>query len=143
VFSKRAAEHGAGRLRGTRPVPAAAVPAWDDSGTHDAEEWILLSHNLEEIQRVMWDYVGIVRSTLRLRRAQRRVRLLEAEIEDFYKRTRITPELLDLRNVVTTARLIVQSALRRRESRGLHYTTDFPRADDRRWRRDTVLRKPV
>ncbi len=141
VYAKRAAENARTRLGKTTVANARAVPAWDDSGTSDTEEWILLAHNFDEIRTVMWDYVGIVRSTLRLQRARRRLRLLEREIEDYYKRTRITPELLDLRNIVTTATLIVQSALRRHESRGLHYTTDYPHTDDHHWRRDTVLSK--
>jgi L-aspartate oxidase len=115
---------------------------WDDSGTIDNEEWILLSHNLTEIQTVMWDYVGIVRSNLRLERALRRINFLEKEIEDFYKRTRISPRLLELRNIVTTAKLIILSALRRHESRGLHATTDYPYTDDRHWKRNTVLKNP-
>jgi L-aspartate oxidase len=89
----------------------------------------------------MWDYVGIVRSNLRLERALRRINFLEKEIEDFYKRTRITPRLLELRNIVTTAKLIILSALRRHESRGLHFTTDYPSLDDRHWKRNTVLNK--
>jgi L-aspartate oxidase len=124
-------------------MDAANIRPWDDSGTIDNEEWILLSHNSTEIQTVMWDYVGIVRSNLRLERALRRVNFLEKEIEDFYKRTRITPQLLELRNIVVTARLIVASALRRHESRGLHYTTDYPRRDDRNWKKNTVLSKSM
>ena len=91
----------------------------------------------------MGDYVGIVRSNLRLERALRRINFLEMEIEDFYKRTRISPRLLELRNVVTTAKLIIRSALARRESRGLHYTTDYPNQNDRQWKKNTVLKKPV
>jgi len=100
---------------------------------------VLLSHNSAEIQSVMWDYVGIVRSNHRLLRAQRRINLLEREIEDFYRRTKISGPLLQLRNMVTTARLVVLSALRRHESRGLHYTTDYPEQDDRHWKKDTVI----
>jgi len=88
---------------------------------------------------VMWDYVGIVRSNLRLHRALRRIQLLEKEINDFYKRTKITMPLLELRNMVTTARLIVCSALKRKESRGLHYTTDYPEQNDRYWKKDTII----
>jgi L-aspartate oxidase len=143
VFSKRASFDAAGKLRSINLMPADNIPPWDDSGTIDNEEWILLSHNLTEIQTVMWDYVGIVRSNLRLERALRRINFLEKEIESFYKRTRITPRLLELRNVVTTARLIVVSALRRHESRGLHYTTDYPRPDDRHWKKNTIIKKPV
>jgi L-aspartate oxidase len=141
VFARRAAEHAAAALPKVRVAPARAIPAWDDSGTSDTEEWILLAHDMEEVRSVMWDYVGIVRSTVRLCRAWRRICLVEGEVDDYYRRTKITPDLLELRNVVTTAKLVVASALRRRESRGLHYTTDFPESDDRHWRRDTVLRR--
>jgi L-aspartate oxidase len=141
VFSGRAAADAAEKIGGITQAPAGTFLPWDDSGTIDNEEWILLSHNITEIQTVMWDYVGIVRSNLRLERALRRINFLEKEIEDFYKRTRITPRLLELRNIVTTAKLIILSALRRHESRGLHFTTDYPSLDDRHWKRNTVLNK--
>jgi L-aspartate oxidase len=143
VFSRRAADDAGARLATVETVPVASIPQWDAHGTSDAEEWILLSHNFREIQSVMWDYVGIVRSDLRLHRALRRINLLEKEIEDFYRRTRVTAHLLDLRNTVTTAKLIIRCALRRRESRGLHYTTDYPRLDDRIRPRDTVIRQTI
>lgn len=101
-------------------------PGWDDTGTFSNEEWILISHNREEIQKIMWDYVGIVRSNLRLERAERRIQLLSEEIENFYKRTKITEELIELRNIAKVAKLIVRCAKRRKESRGLHFTTDYP-----------------
>ncbi|MBN1130240.1 MAG: L-aspartate oxidase [Chitinispirillaceae bacterium] len=139
VFSRRAA-FDAGALRVRRPLmPDSIVPDWDDRGTIGNEEWILLSHNKTEIQTVMWDYVGIVRSDVRLERALRRITLLEKEIEDFYKRTRISVPLLELRNLVTTAKLIVVSAIKRKESRGLHFTTDYPERNDRYWKNDTVI----
>jgi L-aspartate oxidase len=143
VFSRRAVISAAAKLAAIKLANAANIKQWDDSGTIDNEEWILLSHNLAEIQTVMWDYVGIVRSNLRLERALRRISFLEREIEDFYKRTRITPQLLELRNIVVTARLIVVSALRRHESRGLHYTTDYPGRDDRYWKKNNILFKPM
>jgi len=139
VFSHRASLDAAAKLSSTTLIGAANVLPWDDSGTIDNEEWILLSHNLTEIQSVMWDYVGIVRSNLRLERALRRINLLEKEIEGFYKRTKITPRLLELRNVVTIAKLIIISALRRHESRGLHYTTDYPEKNNRIWKKNTVV----
>ncbi|MDR0331306.1 MAG: L-aspartate oxidase [Chitinispirillales bacterium] len=139
VFSRRAVENAAARLPLCRSVSASDIPDWDDLGTHDVEEWILLSHNLREIQSVMWDYVGIVRSGLRLNRALRRINLLGKEIEDFYKRARISPQLLELRNIVTTAKLIIASALKRKESRGLHYTTDYPQQNDKGFRKNTVI----
>ena len=143
VFSRRAADHSIHRLGSLSLIPHARIPAWDDRGTIDNEEWVLLSHNRAEIQSVMWDYVGIVRSNLRLERAMRRISFLEKEIENFYKRTKITPRLLELRNIVTVAKLIVMSALRRHESRGLHYTTDYPAQNDRFWKRNTVCVRPM
>ncbi len=109
----------------TVPVP----PPWDVSGIRGEEEWVVLSHDQVEIRDLMWDYVGLVRSTLRLKRAERRLTLIAREVEEFYKRTRITAELLELRNLSQVALLIVDSALARPESRGLHYLTDFPRPD--------------
>ena len=102
------------------------VPDWDTSGTERPGEWVLISHNRDELQRIMWDYVGIVRSNLRLSRALRRTRLLYEEVEDFYDRTRISSALCELRNMIAVAYLIIRSAQMRRESRGLHYTVDYP-----------------
>jgi len=141
VYSRRAADFSAARLRSIKYIDPEIIPAWDDSGTIDNDEWILLAHNFKEIQSIMWDYVGIVRSNIRLHRALRRVNLLENEIEDFYKRTKITVRLLELRNIVTTAKLIVKSAIKRKESRGLHYTTDFPGQNDHYWKHDTIISK--
>ncbi|MFP4416202.1 MAG: L-aspartate oxidase [Chitinivibrionales bacterium] len=141
VFSRRAAEDAARKLCSVPRIGAERIPLWDDSGTVATEEWILLSHNVHEIRTIMWDYVGIVRSTLRLQRARRRLALLERETENFYRRTKITRKLLELRNLVMVAKLIVISALRRKESRGLHFTTDYPEQDDRHWNRNTILTK--
>ena len=96
------------------------------SGTSDPQEWVLVSHNRDELRRVMWDYVGIVRSNLRLDRAARRTRLLYQETEDFFRRSRVSPELCELRNMIAVAYLIIQSASMRHESRGLHYMVDYP-----------------
>jgi L-aspartate oxidase len=112
---------------------------WDESGTFNQEEWILIQHDKEEIQSLMWDYVGIVRSNLRLQRAQRRINLIYKEIEKFYKKTKITEGLLELRNLALTAKLIINCALYRKESRGLHYTTDYTETDDKNWRKDTII----
>ncbi len=139
VYSKRASNDAGTRLKSTNFIQSALIPEWDDSGTIDNEEWILLSHNFKEIQSVMWDYVGIVRSNVRLGRALRRIQLLEKEIDNFYRRTKVTARLLELRNLVTTAKLIVTSAIQRKESRGLHYTTDYPNQNDRYWKKDTIL----
>jgi L-aspartate oxidase len=102
------------------------VPEWDDSGTESPSEWVLISHNRSELRRVMWDYVGIVRSMLRLDRAFRRTHLLHDETEDFFRRTRVSTELGELRNMIVVAYLIIYSARARHESRGLHYMLDFP-----------------
>ncbi len=133
VYSDRAARHVLANPAGFLPQHE-AIPEWDDSGTQAEREWVLVQHNREEVQRVMSDYVGIVRSNLRLERALRRIRLLHEETEDFYRRTRVSVGLCELRNLVATAFLIVRSAQMRHESRGLHYTLDYPetRADERR-----------
>ena len=102
------------------------IPAWDDSGTEQPNEWVLVAHNRDELRRVMWDYVGIVRSTLRLERASRRTRMLYDETEDFYRRCRVSAGLCELRNLIAVAYLIIRSAQMRRESRGLHYVVDYP-----------------
>jgi len=115
-------------------------PDWDDSGTTSPEEWILVAHNKKEAQVIMNDYVGIVRSDLRLDRARRRIDFLKEETEAYYKKTKITPQIIELRNIIKVASLIIQGAIKRRESRGLHYTTDFPQKDDKHYLADTVLR---
>jgi len=103
----------------------AGIPDWNVEGTFNNKEWILVSHNREELQQVMWDYVGIVRSDMRLERALRRQTLLYNEVEEFYHRTSLTPELLELRNLISIAYLIIQAAMARKESCGLHYNVDY------------------
>jgi L-aspartate oxidase len=105
------------------------VPPWDASRVTEPDEEVVISHNWEELRRFMWDYVGIVRTNKRLQRAKRRIDLLRQEIIENYSDFRVETDLLELRNLVEVADLIVQSAQRRRESRGLHYTLDFPRKD--------------
>ena len=102
-----------------------AIPDWDDSGTARPQEWVLISHNREELRRVMWNYVGIVRSSLRLDRAFRRTHLLYEETENYYRRSAVSAGLCELRNMIAVAYLIIRSAQMRRESRGLHYMLDF------------------
>ena len=102
-----------------------SIPDWDTSGTARPQEWVLVSHNREELRRVMWNYVGIVRSSLRLDRAFRRTHLLYEETEDFYRRSAVSAGLCELRNMIAVAYLIIRSAQMRRESRGLHYMLDF------------------
>ena len=102
------------------------IPEWDDSGTVNTEEWVLISHNKQELQQVMWNYVGIVRSDLRLKRAFRRTQLLYEETESFYERTKVSVPLCELRNLIAIAYLVIKSASQRKQSIGLHYSTDHP-----------------
>ncbi|HLY96181.1 MAG TPA: L-aspartate oxidase [Sideroxyarcus sp.] len=109
------------------PAQMPELPQWDESLVTDADETVVISHNWEELRRFMWDYVGIVRTTKRLQRAQHRIRLLHEEINEYYRNFHVSADLLELRNLVMTADLIVQSALSRHESRGLHFSKDYPK----------------
>jgi L-aspartate oxidase len=110
--------------RGARELPE--LPAWDESQVENADEQVVIAHNWDELRLLMWNYVGIVRTTKRLERALHRIKLLRTEIDDYYANFRVNRDLLELRNLVDCAELIVRSALMRHESRGLHYSRDFP-----------------
>ncbi len=124
VFGEAAARH---ILEHWADLPAPPViRPWDESRVEDSDEEVVIKQNWTEIRRFMWNYVGIVRTTKRLERAQHRIRLLTDEVNDYYGHFRVTPDLIELRNLLQTAELIVRSALHRHESRGLHYTLDYP-----------------
>lgn len=116
------------------------LPEWDPGSARPSEEEVTPHHLHDEIRRFMWNYVGIVRTTKRLQRARKRLDLVDEEIRDHYWDYDLTPDILELRNIATVAELVVESALRRRESRGLHYTLDYPETDAR-FVRDTVLQQ--
>jgi len=138
VFASRAAEAACQEMKkGRADIPE--IPAWDYVGSVWSEEAVVVAHNREEVRRTMWDYVGIVRTDLRLKWALKRIQTMQQEIREYYWRYRATPDLVELRSLVTVAELIIQSALLRKESRGLHYTLDYPFRDDEHWCKDTVI----
>ncbi|MCB9763100.1 MAG: L-aspartate oxidase [Alphaproteobacteria bacterium] len=139
VFAHSAAEAAAERLAAERPE-LVTLSEWDAGDAVEPDELVVVQHTWSEVRRFMWNYVGIVRTTRRLKRARRRVHLVQEEIRNYYWDFRVTGPLIELRNLATVAGLVVDSALRRRESRGLHYTLDFPESD-RRWIRDTELER--
>ena len=135
VFGESAAKHIAAQWDDLTPVPA--IRSWDESRVTDSDEEVVIKQNWTEIRRFMWNYVGIVRTTKRLQRAASRIKLLQEEVADYYGHFRVTPDLIELRNLLQSAELIVKSALHRKESRGLHYTLDYPEQAARA--EDTIL----
>jgi len=139
VFSHQAAQAARQTLPLLQVKPGVPVAAWDTYGARDSEEGVVVSHSWEEIRRFMWNYVGIVRSNSRLLRAQARIGPILEEINEYYWKFLITSDLLELRNIAYVADLIIQMALRRKESRGLHYNLDYPQPDEAHFKKDTLI----
>ncbi|MFO7883258.1 MAG: L-aspartate oxidase [Desulfobacteraceae bacterium] len=141
VYSDRAADEAIKEFQSIENYDAVEIQPWDESGTSDSDEAIVVSHNWDEIRRLMWNYVGIVRSDKRLTRALRRIENIQKEIDEYYWNFKVTSDLIELRNLALVAELIIKSALRRKESRGLHFNIEYPQRDDKNWLKDTVLKK--
>jgi len=142
IYADRAAKAAVNDLQETDPGGFPEALAWDDVGAIDSDEGIVVSQNWDEIRRFMWNYVGIVRSNRRLERAKRRIEIIQGEISEYYWDFRVSPDLIELRNIAMVAELIIRCATHRKESRGLHYNIEYPERNDKRWLKDTVIRKP-
>lgn len=142
VYAHMAAEQALKELDSISDAVCDVVPPWDPMGTSDSDEAIVVSHNWDEIRRCMWNYVGIVRSNKRLLRARNRIESIQKEIHEYYWDFKITSDLVELRNIAMLAELIIQSAMLRKESRGLHYNIHYPEKDDKFWLKNTILRRP-
>ena len=137
VFANRAAT--ARRLLGAVSEQRCDLPKWSDVHVRSADEAVVIAQNWNEIRHLMWNYVGIVRSDRRLARARRRIEILQEEIHEYYWNYRVTPDLLELRNLALVAELVIRSAQYRKESRGLHYNIDYPNRGDDTSAVDTIL----
>jgi L-aspartate oxidase len=140
VFAEAAARETLARWRDVAP-PEATAPAWEEGAATESSEVVVITQNWDEIRRFMWNYVGIVRSDRRLARARHRIDLLQAEIAEYYWNSKLTPDLVELRNLAVVAGIVIECASRRLESRGLHYNLDHPERDDARFGSDTLVRR--
>ena len=141
VYAETAALHTRKLLQGPLDATELDVPDWETGSAGDADEIVVVKQSWDEIRRLMWNYVGIVRTNRRLLRAQRRLRLIEQEVREDYWRFHLTQDLVELRNITAVALLIVESALARQESRGLHWSADYPETDDEHWLHDTIRQR--
>jgi L-aspartate oxidase len=141
VFGHRAAKAAAAELPNVE-TQKELPREWDPGAAVESDESVVVTHNWDEIRRLMWNYVGIVRTDKRLMRARRRLDLLREEIRDYYWRFKVTRDVIELRNIADVAYLIVECASRRKESRGLHFTLDYPNLDAHNWTKDTLVRRP-
>ena len=139
AFAEFAAENLNLEFSAVEPPPE--IPLWDDSGVFDQEEWVIISHDRTTLQHLMWDYVGIVRSDNRLMKAEERSIIMLRDIFDFYRKNPVRTEVIELRNMAITARLLIECAKRRTESRGLHYNIDYPEKDDQYFLKDTIIKR--
>jgi L-aspartate oxidase len=143
VFAEAAANDIDARSFSVSPAvdrPVVDIPFWDETQVTNSDEDVIISHNWHELRQFMWDYVGIVRTDKRLQRARRRVQLLQQEVTEYYSNYKISSDLLELRNLILVADLMIQCAIHRKESRGLHYTLDYPELAESAV--DTVLTPP-
>jgi L-aspartate oxidase len=143
VYSHRAYQSSVQEFKSIKNKIIVSLDQWDEANTTDSDEAIVVSHNWDEIRRLMWNYVGIVRSDKRLQRALRRIRNINEEINEYYWDFKVTSDLIELRNLAIVAELIIRSALMRKESRGLHYNIEYPEKDDLTGLKHTILKKSL